>query len=69
MSSHRASQLTLWGFSVLYTGLMGILVAANAPAVSRFWKPTVLALSAIVFVGLVVMLAGRLIRMDERDGT
>jgi hypothetical protein len=68
MSSQRASQLTLWGFSVLYSGLMGILVAANAPAVSRFWKPTVLALSAIALAGLVAMLVGRLIRVDERDG-
>jgi hypothetical protein len=30
----------------LYTGLMGILVAVNAPAVSPFWEATVLALSA-----------------------
>ena len=67
MSVHRAGQLTLWGFSVLYAAVMGILVAVNAPAISSFWKPTVLALSAIAFAGLVAMLVGMLIRVDERD--
>lgn len=67
MSIHRAGQLTLWGFSVLYAAVMGILVAVNAPAISSFWKPIVLALGAIALAGLVAMLVGMLIRVDERD--
>ena len=67
MSLHRASQLTIWGFGALYTGLMGILVAVNAPAVSPFWKATVLALSATALAGLVAMSVGRLVTVDERD--
>jgi hypothetical protein len=66
MSLHRASQLTIWGFGALYTGLMGILVAVNAPAVSPFWKATVLA-SATALAGLVAMSVGRLVTVDERD--
>ena len=67
MSVHRAGQLTLWGFSVLCAGVMGILVAVNAPAVSSFWKPAVLTLSTLAFAGLVAMLVGMLIRVDEHD--
>ena len=67
MCLHRASQLTIWGFGALYTGLMGILVTVNAPVISSFRKPTVLALSAIALAGLVAMLVGRLVRADERD--
>ena len=67
MSIHRAGQLTMWGFSVLYAGTMGILVAVNAPALASFWKPAVLALSAIALSGLIAMLVGMLIRVDERD--
>ncbi len=67
MTIHRAGQLTLWGFSVLYVGVMGMLVAVNAPAISSFWKPAVLTLTAIALAGLVAMLIGMLIRVDERD--
>ena len=67
MSIHRAGQLTLWGFGVLYAAVMGMLVAVNAPAVSSFWKPILLVLSAIAFGGLVAMLVGMLIRVDKHD--
>jgi xanthine/uracil permease len=67
MSVHRAGQLTLLGSSVLYAGVMGMLVAVNAPAVSSFWKPIVIALGAIALAGLVTMLVGMLIRVDEHD--
>ena len=67
MSIHQAGQLAIWGFIVLYAGLMGILVALNAPAVSSFWKPAVLTLGALAFAGLVAMLVGMLIRVDKRD--
>jgi hypothetical protein len=68
MSIHRASQLTIWGFCVLYAGLMGLLVAVNAPAVSPFWTPALLAFSATAFAGLVAMLTGRLARVNGDDG-
>ena len=67
MSLHQAGQLSIWGFGVAYAGIMGILVAMNAPAISSFWKPTVLALSAMALGGLVLMLVGMLVRVDERD--
>ena len=67
MTIHRAGELTLWGFSVLYVGVMGMLVAVNAPAVSSFWKPAALTLGGIALGGLVAMLVGMLIRVDERD--
>ncbi len=67
MTIHRAGQLTLWGFGVLYVGVMGMLVAVNAPAIASFWKPTALTLGGMALVGLVAMLIGMLIRVDERD--
>ena len=67
MSIHRAGQLGLWGFSVLSTGIMAILVAVNVPGFSAFLKPIVLTLSAVTLAGLVAMLVGILSRVDERD--
>ena len=67
MSIHRAGQLALWGFIVLSSGIMAILLAINVPAASAFVKPIVLTLGAITFAGLVAMLVGILIRVDERD--
>ena len=66
-SPGRPTNLTLWGFSVLYAGVMGMLVAVNAPAIASFWKPTALTLGGMALVGLVAMLIGMLIRVDERD--
>ena len=67
MSTHRASQLTLWGFSALYIGAMGILVVVNAPAAEPYLIPLVLVLSAIAFVGSAVMLTGRLAKLDDSE--
>jgi hypothetical protein len=65
MSLHGASQLTLWGFGAVYVGIMGMLVAMNAPAASPFWKSLVLALGAVAFAGLVATLTGRFIKVDD----
>ena len=67
MSIHRASQLTMWGFGVMYTGIMGVLVVLDAPAMAPYWKLAVSAFSALALAGLVVMLAGRLVRLDDQD--
>lgn len=67
MSLHKANQLVLWGFGALYIGLMGILVAINAPVISGFSRPVVLVLSAITLAGLAVMLIGRLTKVDESE--
>ena len=67
MTIHQAGQLTLWGFSVLYVGVMGLLVAINAPAISSYWKPAALGLGSIALGGLAVMLTGALIKVDGRD--
>jgi hypothetical protein len=68
MSRYRASQLTLWGFSVTYCAIMGILVAVNAPAAAPFWTPLGIVLGAIAFAGLVATLAGRLVKVEDEKG-
>jgi hypothetical protein len=67
MSLREANQLTLWGFCALYIGLMGILIAINAPVVSGFRGPVLSVLSAIALAGLAVMLIGRLTKADESE--
>jgi hypothetical protein len=67
MSPHKANQLTLGGFSALYVGCMGTLLAVNAPVIVDFRKPVVLFLSAIALAGLAVMLVGRLAKVDENS--
>ena len=67
MSLRKANQLALWGFCASYIGLMGLLVAINAPFISGFRRPVVLVLGAIALAGLAVMLIGRLTKVDESD--
>jgi hypothetical protein len=69
MSLDKATLLTMWGFGALYIGLMGILLAINAPALSDFRTPVLLVLSSIGLVGLAVMLIGRLSKaVDSEEG-
>jgi hypothetical protein len=65
MTLHTASQLTLWGFGMMYVGLMGIFVVMNAPAAAPFLKPTVLVLGAVALAGLIATLTGRFIKADD----
>jgi hypothetical protein len=65
MSLRKANLVILWGFCLLYVGLMGILMAINVPVISGFRRPVVLVLSAIALAGL--MLIGRLAKAEEGE--
>jgi hypothetical protein len=65
MSLDKATLITMWGFGALYIGLMGLLLAINAPALSKFHTPVLLVLSAIALIGLAVMLLGRLSKAHD----
>jgi hypothetical protein len=64
MSLRTANFLTLGGFSVLYCGIMGILMAINVPADSHARKLAALVLGLVALAGLTVMSVGRLMKVD-----
>lgn len=65
MSLRTANLLTLAGFSVLYCGLMGILLAINVPVESGVQKLAALSLGVLALAGLAVMSVGRLAKVDD----
>lgn len=65
MSLRTANLLTLGGFSVLYYGIMGILMAINVPANSHAQKLAILILGVVALAGLAGLSIGRLAKVND----
>jgi hypothetical protein len=67
MSLRTANLLTLGGFSVVYFGIMGIMVAINVPVATHAQKLAILVLGGVALVGLAGMSVGRLAKVNGGD--